>query len=265
MRVIKRFFTRHIGELRNAPRRRTIAAALQTHFGLPQPPALAQSGSRGQDSIYRVQQGDKTLGMLRVVNPFRKRKLPPADMPFVSVPPAARVAREMKAYADGAAAGLTPQPVWHAPDALCCAYMPLAPLHARFLKQPDQAWAFMLPVTAALRRLHALGIVHADVSLANTLADDALTQIVFVDFEYEPAPHVSAGAARLYDYLRLVESSWKFIPQDKQAVPQEWLDMLAAAAQEEGISSSDIAPLLPALTRLADAGVLAQVERVLPR
>lgn len=135
MRVIKRFLTRHIGELRNAPRRRTIAAALQTHFALVAPPVLVQSGSRGQDSIYRVQQGDITLGMLRVVNPFRKRKLPPADMPFISVPPAARVAREMQAYETGAAAGLTPQPVWHAPDALCCAYLPLAPLHGRFMQQ----------------------------------------------------------------------------------------------------------------------------------
>lgn len=265
MRVIKRFLTRHIGELRNAPRRRTIAAALQTHFALAAPPVLAQSGSRGQDSIYRVQRGDKTLGMLRVVNPFRKRKLPPADMPFISVPPAARVAREMLAYETGAAAGLTPQPVWNAPDALCCAYLPLVPLHGRFMQQPEKAWAFILPVTAALRRLHALGVVHADVSLANTLADDALSQIAFVDFEYAPAPHVSAGAARLYDYLRLVESSWKFIPLSAQAVPQQWLDMIAAAARDEGISAADIAPLLPALSRINDAGVVAQVQKILPQ
>lgn len=265
MRALKRFFSRHIGEMRCAPRRRTIADLLMAHFNLPQPPALALSGSRGQDSIYHVLHGGQSLGMLRLVHSYRKHKKPKADMPFVLVDEETRVAREMVAYECGSAAGLTPKPVWHAPDALCCGYLPLSPLHIRLIKNPDKAWDYILQVTAALRRLHGLGVVHADVSLANTLGDETLEHIVFIDFEYEPAPHISAGAARLYDYLRLVESTWKFIPPAAQAVPQEWLAMIAAAAQEEGMAAADIAPLLPALTRIHDAGVIAQVEQILPR
>ena len=48
-------------------------------------------------------------------------------------------------------------------------------------------------------------------------------------------------------------------------MPPEWLEMIAAAAQEEGIVAADIPPLLPALTRIADAGVVAQVEKILPQ
>ncbi|HRI76833.1 MAG TPA: hypothetical protein PLX33_07590 [Alphaproteobacteria bacterium] len=263
MRKIKRFFARHIGEFRIAPRRAEVAAALQTHFSLPAQPQLLLSGSRGHDSIYRVAHAGKTLGMLRLVNPYRKRKKPAANMPFVSVGTDRRAAREYEACQAGAAAGLTPNPVWHATDALCCDYMPLSPLHARLEKNGAAAWDLIVPVTQALRRLHALGVVHADVSLANTLGDDTLAQIVFVDFEYEPAPYIGAGAARLYDYLRLVESSWKFLPQDKRSLPQNWLALLSDIAREEGIVRADVAPLLPALSQLCAAGVIAQIENAL--
>lgn len=263
MRKIKRFFARHIGEFRIAPRRAEVATALQTHFALPSAPSLVLSGARGHDSIYRVTHAGKTLGMLRLVNPYRKRKKPATNMPFVSVGADKRAAREYDACHAGAAAGLTPKPVWRAADALCCDYLPLSPLHARLVENGAAAWDLILPVTQALRRLHALGVVHADASLANTLADDTLAQIVFVDFEYEPAPHIGAGAARLYDYLRLVESSWKFLPQDKRSLPENWLALLSDIAREESITRADVAPLLPALSQLCAAGVMAQIENTL--
>jgi len=265
MRKLKRFFSRHIGEFRIAPRRRDVVAALQKHLGFSSAPVLALSGSRGHDSIYRVMQAGKPAGMLRLVNPYRKRKKPAADMPFVSVDTHRRAARERLAYEAGAAAGLTPQPLWHADDALYCAYLPLVPLHARLEARSGNAWDLMRPVTQALRRLHALGIVHADVSLANTLADETLSRIVFVDFEYEPAPHISLGAARLYDYLRLVESSWKFLTDAEKHLPQDWLYMLSDAAREEGITAQDIMPLRPALTQLYAAGVMPDIEKALRR
>lgn len=265
MRKLKRFFSRHIGEFLIAPRRREVAAALQAHLGLPSLPELVLSGSRGHDSIYRVNHAGKTLAMLRLVNPHRKRKPPAGDMPFVSVGLSRRIGRERNAYETGAAAGLTPEPVWSADDALCCGFLPLLPLHARLVQKTENAWDLIRSVTQALRRLHALNIIHADMSLANTLADEDLSRIVFVDFEYEPAPHVSAGAARLYDYLRLVESSWKFLPEDQKHLPQDWLDMLAKIAREEDFAVSDIDPLLPALTQLSAAGVMPAIASALPR
>lgn len=91
MRKIKRFFARHIGEFRIAPRRAEVAAALQAHFSLPAQPQLLLSGSRGHDSIYRVAHAGKTLGMLRLVNPYRKRKSPrPICRLFLSTPTDAR-------------------------------------------------------------------------------------------------------------------------------------------------------------------------------
>jgi hypothetical protein len=264
VRALKRFYARIRGEIKIAPRRRSVARALQAHFGLPALPDLVLSGSRGHDSIYKASAEGRTIGMLRLVNPYRRRKTPAAEMPFVSVPENERAAREAAAYQAGAAAGLTPQPVWQDKDALCCAYLPLSPLHAVLTAQRDQAWRLVMATSAALKRLHALGVVHADASLANTLGDEALTQIVFVDFEYAPAPHISASAARLYDYLRLLESTWKFMPENLKAESAPWLAFIAELSAAEGFSEADLTPLLPALPQLSSqTDLFTALRRVL--
>jgi len=264
VRALKRTYARIKGEIMIAPRRRAVAEALQAHFGLSAPPELVLSGSRGHDSIYKVMGAGKIIGMLRLVNPYRKRKTPAADMPFVSVPADTRAAREAEAYKAGSAEGLTPQPVWQDSDALCCAYLPLAPLHAVLLAQPERAWALVMQVSQALRRLHALGVVHADASLANTLSDADLSRIVFVDFEYAPAPHVSARAARLYDYLRLLESTWKFMPENLKAEYGAWLAFMTDTAAAEDFTQDDLAPLMPALPQLsAQQALFARLRQVL--
>ncbi|MDP2206144.1 MAG: hypothetical protein Q8K65_07540 [Alphaproteobacteria bacterium] len=264
MRALKRAYARIRGEIKIAPRRRIVARTLQTHFGLPAVPDLVLSGSRGHDSIYKVRAEGRTLGMLRLVNPYRRRKTPAPDMPFISVIEPERAGREAAAYQAGSAAGLTPQPLWQDKDALCCAYLPLSPLHDALLAQGDQAWRLVMATSAALQRLHALGVVHADASLANTLADDKLTQIVFVDFEYLPAPHISAAAARLYDYLRLLESTWKFMPENLKTEYADWIAFMAEVSAAEGFSEGDLAPLLPALPQLSSqTGLFTALRRVL--
>ncbi|MFN7114276.1 MAG: hypothetical protein ACK4PK_07935 [Alphaproteobacteria bacterium] len=264
MRALKRIYARIRGEVKIAPRRRAVARALQTHFGLPTVPDLVLSGSRGHDSIYKVTAEGQTIGMLRLVNPYRRRKTAVSNMPFISVPETERAAREAAAYQAGSAAGLTPQPVWQDKDALCCAYLPLSPLHNSLLVERGLAWQLVMAASAALKRLHALGVVHADASLANTLADEKMTQIVFVDFEYVPAPHISASAARLYDYLRLLESTWKFMPEDLKTEYADWIAFMAEVSAAEGFSEGDLAPLLPALPQLSSqADLYAALRRVL--
>lgn len=264
MRALKRAYARIKGEIMIAPRRRAVAEALQAHFGLSAPPDLVLSGSRGHDSIYKVMDAGKIIGILRLVNPHRKRKTPAADMPFVSVPASSRAVREAEAYKAGSAEGLTPQPVWQDNDALCCAYLPLAPLHAVLLAQPERAWQLVMRVSQVLKRLHALGVVHADTSLANTLSDADLSRVVFVDFEYAPAPHISARAARLYDYLRLLESTWKFMPENLKAESGVWLTFMAETAAAEGFAQDDLAPLLPALPQIsAQPELFAGLRKVL--
>jgi hypothetical protein len=262
MRAVKRAVRRLWGEYAIAPRKRAVAEDIRRALGLAQAPALTPSGSRGHDGIYLVSDAGKTFGVLRLLNPALQRKAKSSAMPFVSLPPEERIAHERAAYARGHAAGLTPEPLWSAQDALLCAYLPVKPLHARLLARPEEAWDLVLAASRALRGLHALGIVHADASLANTLADDALLRLAFVDFEYAPAAHITPAGARLYDYLRMLESTWKFIPADRRGDCAAWLEFMKDAVTPD-MTQVDLDALLPALERISAQPFFARLRAML--
>lgn len=263
MRKLKRWIGGVYAERKIAPRRAEAAKEIQSHLKLPSLPQLILSGSRGHDSNYLVSHAGKTLGVLRLINPYKKRKQPAADMPFILPDPAARIPREADIYRRGAEVGLTPRVLWQAEGALLCAYLPYLPLQERFMRTPERAWEILTRVTVRLVELHKAGITHMDASLANTLADEDMSQIFFVDFEYAPAATVPAPAQRLYDHLRLVESVWKFIPEQQQHESQAWFDAFAAAADVE-MKTVDIKMLAPALGRiLADEIFSARLKQVL--
>jgi hypothetical protein len=250
MRKIRRWWRRFWGGLRIRKRRNEVAEALRLHFNLPSLPLLAARGSRGNDSTYLVSHSKTILGMLRLVNPHSSRGGPSTPMPYQLELGAARIDREWKAYLKGYAAGLTPKPLWRTDDALLCEYLPCRPLQEDF-----SGWETICGAARALQALHQTGLTHMDASCANILNDKAGGRLVFIDFEYTPTPETSPAAQRVYDHLALLESSWKFIPEEKHGDYAAWLDYFKSCLDDD-MRRVNLAPLKPALTRVLNAPVL---------
>jgi hypothetical protein len=207
-------------------RRNQVAAELAKALDLPGPPRLVERGNLGHDSNYNVFSGGEQIGVLRLVNPHKKRPAPAADMPFEIAGPSMRIKHEFDVYGRGAASGLTPTPLWKAPDALFCRYLPYRPLMS-WVKDAPSIWPLLIEGSAALHRLHVeTGLSHMDASLGNVLANDDRTAHALVDFEYLPAKGVSLAEQKVYDHLRLVHSSWKFIRPHERAPSEAWLAQL---------------------------------------
>ena len=259
MRAVTRWLRRARAEHRLRNRRHELRQALEADLGYRC--QLIAAGARGRDSVYYVQRNGETVACMRVVNPHLKRKPLAANMPFQVLDDSDRLQREWQCYQRGAATRLTPRPLWRAPDAIACEYVPGERLMYGLLAEPNRFWSFICAGTRAVARLHELGITHMDVSLANLIQtpDD---EHVFIDFEYGPAPGLNPAQQRAYDHLRLVESTIKFLPATLDGYGEEWIQTLIQLLDDECRDCS-LAPLRPALERLLShphlAPALAQV------
>ena len=84
--------------------------------------------------------------------------------------PSMRIKHEFEVYSRGFASGLTPEPLWKAPDALFCRYLPYRPLMS-WVKSGSNLWPLLREGSAALDRLHReAGVSHMDASLGNVIA-----------------------------------------------------------------------------------------------
>ena len=247
MRAVKRWLKRCHAEFRIAPRRAEIEASLGEHLG--QRVTFRPAGARGQDSVYFVSDGQSTVGVLRLANPYKKRKPPEGPSPYIWLDNRARLDREWHAYETGAKANLTPKPLWRTSDAIFCSYVPEQRMFDRLIANRGEFWYLLCAATRALTRLHRASLVHMDACLANTLADHGLERFTFIDFEYSPAPGLDVDQQRAYDHLRLVESSLKFMPPQARKGYRDWIDTLDDCLTD-GVRSADLAPLAPALSRL---------------
>lgn len=257
MRALKRWWRELWASIRLRPRVLQAALQLQQDMNLDTLPRFDAIGARGHDSIFFVidTDSDKPIGVARIVNPHKKRAAPPANMPYMVEAAPVRLNREWTAYEKGAPSGLTPHPLWRQPDILMCEYLPFRPLMDRLHAAPAQAWTLLETAAKRICQLHALGITHMDMSLGNILADQALTSLMFVDFEYAPAFHVSPAAQRVYDHLRLIESAWTFIAENRRGAFTGWLAVFRGALDNE-MREVDLGLLRSALGRVLDDAAL---------
>lgn len=247
MRAVKRWLKRTYAELRIAPRRAEIETRLGEHLG--RRVVFRPAGAKGQDSVYFVTDRQATLGVLRLANPYKKRKPQDESSPFIWLDDHARLDREWDAYKVGGKANLTPTALWRAPDAIFCSYVPEQRMFHRLLANGGEFWLLLCAAARALGQLHEIGLVHMDACLANILADDRLERFTFIDFEYSPAPGLGEAQQKAYDHLRLVESSLKFMPARERNGYRRWIATLDECLTDD-VRAADLAPLAPALSRL---------------
>jgi len=251
MRVLKRWWLRSRAFRAAQPELEACRATMERLFGGPV--TWRRTGGCGRDVVCLVSCGGKPVGVLRRVAPVAVRASgePRKEQPAVPLGPEEKIKREWQAYAVGAPHGLTPVPLWRAERILICAYVDGVPL-----KKEAERNGTYLDVAAAvlphIARLHRLGVTHLDMSLSNILAEETGRR-VFVDFEYGPAAGLTFEQQCLHDYLRLLESVWKFLdPPQRGRVGRVWDEALRAHAPDQ-VRAAEIAPLRPALTRILAA------------
>jgi tRNA A-37 threonylcarbamoyl transferase component Bud32 len=262
VRAIRRWYRRRLAEKQIAPRLRTLTGELTGVFG----PSirLVPVGAAGRDSIYRILDNGAPVAVVRLINPHRQRAPLPPGSPFIWLADDRRLAHEWHCYTTGHAAGLTPEPLWRCADALVCRYVPWPTLFDQFTAAPRNFWTFLDRATRATTQLHRTGLTHMDASLVNILASPTGPGAMFIDFEYGPAPFVNVAAQRAYDYLRLLESSLKFLQAPGQAATEPWIALLKESVDPE-TAAANLTALRPALSRLhANPQLVTAIRRVFP-
>ena len=215
-----------------------------------------RSGHRGHDSTLCLKKRGVPVAMVRLTRPYVVRPGPAPGMPFTLAEPKERITRERDIYRIGCTHGITPEPIWCAENALVCRYVNAKP--------PPKTidWQTLAHVNQALSKLHALGISHMDMSPGNVLLDSASQRVVFVDFEYKPAEGLSVANQRAYDYLRLLESSWKFMPSSIRGDYVPWLEQVMQLLDKQ-VTQVELSKLAPALTRILAAPGLGDALKAL--
>lgn len=236
--------------------------ALQIHFSLAKPPRLKRRGINKFSNNYLVYNGKTILGILRIEDTHTPRQPLPPERPYtVILDTAERIKHEWHCYEMGASKHLTPRPLWRSDNALMCEYLPYKQLLATIKKYPDQAWENLLSAARAITKLHEAGIIHMDCWPQNIFKSPDGNHY-FVDFEYRPAPFINKAAQKVYDYLRMIETTWKFLPKQQQKNYGPWLKYFASCLDDDmrAIDLSLLAPSLKCI--LAEASLGDEIRRL---
>ena len=263
MRKLKRWWRSRKAEAALKDRREAVQAMVAGVIGSPV--RLKERGNLGHDSNYDVFVGARQVAVLRLVNPFKQRPNPPPGMPFQIEDAPRRLDHEYVALARAASIGLAPEPIWRAEDAILCSYLPFHTLTSTVLGAPERVWECLSQASAALDRLHReVGMAHMDASLSNVLADAGHKAFALVDFEYTPAPGVGFAEQKIYDHLRLLQATGKFIPERLRGEHAAWFEQFAGYVDDE-MRAAPLERLLPALNHVLGVEAYRDAARkVLP-
>ncbi len=212
------------------------------------------AGGRGRDVVCQILRAGRPVGYLRMDDPACAPSAPvAAGLPFVSLPFAEKLAREWRAYTRGAPSGLTPPPLWRGARGMISGYCDAQPLVQEAERDGKSHLTLAVEALPAIARLHAAGLTHMDMSLSNILRDRTSGALLFVDFEYGAAPGLSVEQQSLYDYLRLLESIWKFLSADERAAAYDVWGAAYKSHAPAAVRAADLTPLRPALGRVLAA------------
>lgn len=126
----------------------------------------------------------------------------------------------------------------------------------KLLNNPEDAEILMKHAARRICDLHRAGIMHMDANLSNILSDADFNNIVFIDFEYKPAPYLTLAEQKIFDHLRVLESVVKFIPDPVlhsfilKNSEGDWFNIVMNSFTEAELKSIRLAAIAPALERI---------------
>jgi predicted Ser/Thr protein kinase len=221
-----------------------------------------RAGGAGRSVVCRVMREGRPAACFRLATSNdAPSAASAAPSPFVRLSPEETVTREWEAYSCAAPHGLAPRPIWRDHRAIFSEYIDARPLADEAERGTRPRLALAAEAAPAISRLHAAGVAHMDMSLSNILRDPASGGLFFVDFEYGPARGLTFEQQCLYDYLRLLESAWKFLtPEERREAGTLWDEALKNNAPA-AVRAAGLAPLRPALGRMVSAPELTAFMR----
>ena len=251
-RAIKRRYFLH----KMTPRIKEIRGIIQYKLSLEHLPIFKKSGGQGRDLVYLVYQKnqEKPFGVIRMINHFKKYHQDTAKN-FFNQPDDMRIQYEYDIYTSGAAQALTVEPLLKGDDFLLCGYSDYTPLFDDFIKEPESFWRYVDFMMPHIGRLHAQDIAHCDMSFSNVLVQG--DKAIFIDFEYSYGDVITWPEAMLYDYLNLLDNSWKFVPQEireNEAEIEKWFEKIQTVLGNE-LKAVNVEKLKPSLPRLRKEGM----------
>lgn len=214
MRFLKRFVRTQIKIFQNIMRLKVTKIELEKlfdkkiHFKL--------EGAKGHDLIYLVKDKYNTTNIaVARFSSQEVRKEDYSNLPFVRGNSKETILREYEIYKKLFLQKLSPQPLWmnDSNTILCNSFINGTPIFEHIKQDTRFFWHYISKVMPYIQKMHTLNVTHMDMSFNNILIDEN-DHIYFIDFEYAPNPNMNFSEQCLYDYLRLVESSMKFLPHD---------------------------------------------------
>lgn len=260
MRRLKRWICRLISDWKSRPYVATLKADIEKALG--HSVVLKQGGSRGRDSIFEVLHNGEAVGMARLAHRKRANNDIDEDKPYRRIAPEQRIAYEWSCCEKGAPENLTPKPLWHGESGIMVSRHPGTSFDNYFFDNPEKFWDYVMRTNMALHKWHQMGMSHMDASLSNVVGDFDLKDAWLIDFEYQPAPNLTFGQQKAYDFLRLVESSYKFVPEGVLADCEAWKEQMIDLLDEE-TRNADLTPVRPGVERIyKNQELLAAIEQI---
>ena len=138
---------------------------------------------------------------------------------------------------------MTPKLLYSCKECTVCEYIDGKSAYDLIKKDPRSGWKLLNEIFPIYQELHSQDVAHLDATLKNIFFDKKDNQFKLVDFEYYPNSTISIKQQKLYDYLKLLEYTLRFIPKEEQTNYSDFLPILDTIFKEyknEDISSMQL-------------------------
>jgi RIO-like serine/threonine protein kinase len=179
-----------------------------------------------QDNIYNVLVQGKASAVVRVRNEFKLKALANSSGGYdrLLVKSKEKFQREwvkcQKAYQDF----LTPEPLFKKEDFMVFRFVEGNTALEEIKKDVKRVESVFAKIIKAVEKLHRLGIFHGDLSIFNCIITGQ-GRCVFFDLEKEVPGFSSISEKKAYEYLHLIDTSLKFLPQKYKEI-KFWVEIL---------------------------------------
>ena len=258
MRALKRFIRQKVREHKNKPFVKKFKQDLEAEFG--QGIELKQGGSRGRDSIFKVSLNGEILGVGRLITQEQAHTQVPAEQPYQRIDMSKRIDYEWECCEAGYQQNLTPKPLWKNDNAILVSHCPGESFQNYFLKNPEKCWDYVLRASQALHAWHQLGRSHMDSNISNIMGDPDCKDAFLIDFEYVAGADVNFAQQKAFDYLRLIESVQKFLPDNIKEQYGAWEKWMIETLDDE-TRNADLERLMPGIKRTYHDKVLSKAVK----